>query len=349
MTGCLYGNLEESGDISIGQSMFNKFKYLLTSYREYICSKGIECSELNIYELVKYIKRSVKIVFIPREAIFVRKLDSLIRNGRNVEAAIGILGAYLGMRKEEIISLKKQNFKIFKNDIKGSYVYFLGKGSKWRQVSLQFIPNIRHIKFLISLVLTDDGNDTVLKLKNEDAFEKIFSGSDSWGKLFPCGSHDMRRSFTTWNHMRGVPILKIALALGHEELKNMDHYNQDRFRDYNSIMLQDINMLPKWIPEGHAATLAITTTKTLKDTVMLELMKKRILNAKRRKRGKVVFYDTRFLVSTLKDLLKVRYKERQKDINYEGFYTTVNKKIKKDGLSSVPEGKRQHRKLNLKI
>jgi hypothetical protein len=56
-----------------------------------------------------------------------------------------------------------------------------------------------------------------------------------------------------------------------------------------------------------------------------------------------------YLIAGLKDLLKQKYKERQKDINYEGFYTTVNKKIKKDGLSNVPEGKRQQIKLHWKI
>jgi hypothetical protein len=202
--------------------------------------------------------------------MFIKKLDTLIKTGRNTEAAIGILGAYLGMRKEEIISLRKQNFKIFKNNLKQSYVYFLGKGAKWRQVSLSYIPNIRHIMFLITMVLSDDGQDTLLKIKNEDAFDNIFSSSDSWGKLFPCGSHDMRRTFATWNHQKGVPVLQIALALGHEELKNMDHYNQDRFRDYNQLVLSDSYLLPEYICEDEAARFALTTKRTLKDEIILD-------------------------------------------------------------------------------
>jgi len=189
---------------------------------------------------------------------------------------------------------------------------------------------------------------SLIKVKNEDAFENIFSDSSSWGKLFPCGSHDMRRSFTTWNHMKGVPILKIALALGHEELKNMDHYNQDRFRDYNELLLKDTNLLPEEITKDEAERFALFSKRTIKDELMVELATTFKLKVKKRINGKGVRYVTRYLVAGLKDKLLSKYKEWKDDIEYKGFYMDIDKKEKSDKISKATDEVAQQIKMFLK-
>ena len=123
------------------------------------------------------------------------------------------LGYYGGLRISESISLKKKNFEI---DGKKQFLRFFGKGNKERIVPITNTPLSSHLSFMFHNLKDDDF--FLLGVTRKTSGKWIKHAGQLSGIDKKITSHTLRHSYGWALALGGVPMNRIAILMGHEDI-----------------------------------------------------------------------------------------------------------------------------------